>query len=239
MNMWYEALSIVIKTIVAFFVLFFLARLMGKKQISQLTFFDYVVGISIGSVAAAVSVDRRISIPDGIVSMALWALFPILFYSISLHSIPVRRLLDGTPTILMQDGKIMEKNLLKSRMTVNDLLEELRLKDVFNIAEVEYAILETNGKLSVLKKAPKQPAASAGQTAGEEESGLFANIIIDGKILKKSVERLGIEEPWILEKLKNDGVPSVDNVLLACCNRNGKLHIDRKNNDPIDLDIFY
>jgi uncharacterized membrane protein YcaP (DUF421 family) len=144
--------SIAIKSMVAAFVLFVLARIMGKKQISQLTFFDYVVGISIGSIAGSLSVERKISFIDGITSMLIWALVPLLFSYLSAKSMKARRLLDGTPTILIQNGKIIEKNLKKVKLTVNDLLEELRVKDAFNIADVEFALLETNGKVSVLKK---------------------------------------------------------------------------------------
>ncbi len=149
-------IPIVVKSLVATVVLFVLARLMGKKLISQLTFFDYTVGISIGSIAAAVSVDQRISIENGIVSMLVWAMFPIMLSIISAHSIIARKILDGTPMILIQKGMIIEKNLKKSKLTINDLLEELRLKDIFNITDVEFATLETNGELSVLKAAPSQ-----------------------------------------------------------------------------------
>ena len=146
-----DSASVVVKSVVAAVVLFILARLMGKKQIAQLTFFEDIVGMSIGSVAAAMSVDRRISIHAGVVSMVIWAVFPIAFSYISMHSMVARRLLDGTPKVLIQDGKIIEKNLKRSKFTINDLLEELRIKDVFDIADVAFAILETSGKLSVLR----------------------------------------------------------------------------------------
>lgn len=104
-----DSLPVAVNTVVSVVVLFLLARLMGKKQIAQLTFFDYIVGISIGSVAGAMSVDRRIPLLSGIVSMVVWALFPILFSAISIHSMTARRLLDGTPKVLIQDGKKSEK----------------------------------------------------------------------------------------------------------------------------------
>lgn len=215
--MIFEILKIVMKSLVAAFVLFILARLMGKKQISQLTFFDYVVGISIGSIAAAMSVDKRISIRDGITSMIVWAILPILFSYISIHSIFARKLFDGTPEILIKDGKIIEINMKKSKFTVNDLLEELRLKDIFDISEVDYAILETNGKLSVLKKNLSQ------------DRGMCINVIIDGKFMKDNMKELNIDAIWLQNELKKANINSVYDVLLANCDKNHKLYIDSRN----------
>lgn len=230
--------SIVVKTAVAAVVLFILARFMGKKQISQLSFFDYIVGISIGSVAAAMSVDQRISLSNGISSMIVWALFPIVFSFVSLHSITARRLLDGTPIVLIQSGKIVEKNLKISKFTVNDLLEELRLKDIFDITDVDFAILETNGKLSVLRTASKQSVTPADMNLSSSDEGLYGNIIIDGRLMKKNMKRMKIDERWLKENLKNSHVTSIENVLLASCNMKGLLHIDKKYDDPDDLNVF-
>lgn len=233
-----DSLSIGVKTVIAAVVLFILARLMGKKQIAQLTFFDYVVGISIGSVAAAMSVDQRISIHAGIVSMILWALFPIAFSFLSIHSMTARRLLDGTPKILIQDGKIIEKNLRKSKFTVNDLLEELRIKDIFNVADVEFAILETGGKLSVLKKAAKQPLTPEAMNLPVADQGVCANIVIDGKIMRENMAQLHIDEKWLKQELRKNNILDVSDVLLASCDSQLILHIDLKREGPDDLSVF-
>ena len=238
MNVWTEMAAIAGRTITAAVVLFVLARLMGKKQISQLTFFDYIVGISIGSVAGALSVEQHVSIQDGITSMIVWALFPIAFSFISMHSITARRLLDGTPKILIQSGKIIEKNLKSVNFTVNDLLEELRVKNVFNIADVEFAVLETDGELSVLKKAFKQPLTPADMNFPSAEQGIVANVIIDGKLMKENMAQWNIDERWLLLELKKNHISSAQDVLLACCDMKKVLHIDKKNADPDDLNIF-
>lgn len=226
----FEAAGVALKSLVAAVVLFALARLMGKKQIAQLSFFDYVVGISIGSIAAAMSVERNIFVADGIVSMVVWALFPITFSFISLHSMGLRRLLDGTPTVLVQGGKIIEKNLCKTKFTVNDLLEELRMKDVFNIADVDTVILETSGKLSVLKK-PSPPTDAQGGV-------ICANVIIDGKWMLENMKQIHVDEQWLAEELRKNNICSVSDVLLATCDVNCVLHIDRKNADPDDIAVF-
>lgn len=199
-----DVISISIKSLTAAVVLFALARLMGKKQISQLTFFDYIVGISIGSIAAAMSVDKRISVINGIASMIIWALFPIVFSFISIHSMTARRLLDGTPTVLIQNGKIIETNLKKSKFTLNDLLEELRLKDVFNIKDVYYAILETSGKLSVSKK-----------TLPTQKQSVCINFIIDGNLMGKNMKKMNVDEIWLNAELRKNNIFSVRDVVAA------------------------
>ncbi len=224
--------SVVIKSIVAACVLFVLARIMGKKQISQITFFDYVVGISIGSIAAAISIDENISLGKGIFSMIIWTAFPLILSFIASKSMKARRLLDGTPTIVIQKGKIVERNLRRAKFTVNDLLEELRIKGVFNINDVEYALLETNGKISILKKADKQTVTNSDLELPSVYQGLCANVIIDGTLMRQNLYMLKIDESWILNELGKRNISSIKNILLACYDTNGNLHIDLKNNDP-------
>jgi len=233
-----EETSIIIKSIFASIVLFALARIMGKKQIAQLTYFDYIVGISIGSIAAVMSIDKSVPILDGFVSMVVWALFAVIFSLVSMKSVIARRWFDGTPSILIQNGKIVEKNLKKVKFNVNDLLEELRVKDVFNIMDVEFAILETNGKLSVLKKAAMQPVTPTDMNLTTMNSSLFANVIMDGKLMRQNMEQLGIDEATLKKELTKNNINAVKDVLLACYDSNGVLFVDKKNADPNDLNVL-
>lgn len=227
----------ILPSIISACILFIITRLLGKKQISQLTFFDYMIGITIGNIAATVSIDPQISFQSGIVSMIIWALFPFLFYYISKKSFFGRRLLDGIPTILIQNGKIVEKNLNKTKFTINDLLEEMRLKDVFNLEDVEYAILETNGKISVLKKSGKQTVTASQMNIITEYQGLNAIIILDGHFMDTNLSLLNLEKTWVYDQLKKYNIDSVKEVLVATY-VNGTLHIDRKNSDPKILSVL-
>lgn len=233
-----DAGNIALKSFVAASVLFILARIMGKKQISQLNFFDYVVGISIGSIAGALSVEKDISFLDGITSMVIWTAFPIAFFQITSHTMKGKQLYEGSPSILIQNGKIIEKNLKKTKISVNDLLEELREKDVFNIEDVEFALFETNGKVSVLKKSSKQNPASSEPNIQNGKSGLTANVIIDGKVLKKNLQLLNLDENWLKDELRKKQINSPQDVLLACVDSEGSLYIDRKNQDPEPFDVL-
>jgi uncharacterized membrane protein YcaP (DUF421 family) len=205
-----EILTVVLHSIVAIITLFVLTRLMGKKQIAQLNFFDYTIGISIGSIAAQFAIDPRIRYSHGLTGLVVFTLFSVIFSFVSMKSYSGRKLLDGTPTVLIENGKIIEKGLRKSQLNVNDLLEECRQKDAFDIAEIEFAILETSGRLSVLKKTQNQ--------------GLCTEIIIDGKIIDKD-----------LQKFHN--IHDCTNILLAYADSNGQLHIHMKNTPPSTTNV--
>ena len=198
--------------------LFVFGRMLGKKQISQLTFFDYIVGISIGSIAAQSAIDPSVSFAQGITGIAVFALFELVLSIISLKSYAARKLLDGTPAVLIENGKIIEKALRKTHLTVNDLLEECRLKDAFDIADVDYAVLETSGKLSVMLKPQKN-------------SSLCTNLIIDGKVIAKHLSAINRDEIWLDAQLSNSNVKESD-VLLAYTDSSGNLKWYLKNIEP-------
>lgn len=215
-------------SLTAALLLFVLTRLMGKKQIAQLSFFDYTVGISIGSVAAAVSVDSSIPLLSGIVSMIVWAALPLCFSKFSMRSLTARRLLDGKPIILMQDGKIAESGLKKAKFTVNDLLEELRLKDIYDISAVRFAILETNGRMSVLKENQKQ----------SQPERFFANVVIDGVLMRQNLMRAGLSEEKITAALRAAGAAGPAEVLLAVSDRKGNMRVYKRSDSPSPLDVL-
>lgn len=215
--------------IISFSILFIMARLMGKKQISQLSFFDYVVGISIGSIAAAMAVDDRISYLHGIIALVIYGFLPIIISYITIKSIWARRVFGGIPTILIQNGQIIEENLKKSKFHINDLLEELRIKGTFNVADVEFAILETGGKVSLQLKSQKQPLTPSNLNIPTKYQGLCANLIVDGEIMQEHLSMVNQNESWLLNELKIRNINSPKDVLLASLDTNGELYITKKN----------
>lgn len=210
-------------------ILFILTRIMGKRQIAQLTFFDYVVGISIGSIAASFAVDDSVGYVKGITGMIIYALFPILLSFTSLKSYWGRKILDGLPIILIQNGKIVENGLKKTKMNISDLLEECRLKDIFNIADIEFAILETSGKLSVQLKSSNQPLTPKDMNIQAQYKGLCVNLIIDGKILENHLGIIGKDMKWLNTELHRQRIKSPSEVLLAYLDTSGALNTYLKN----------
>ena len=219
----------ILRSLISIIALFILTRIMGKKQLSQLTFFDYVVGISIGSISAALAVDSSISYLRGITGLIIFALFPIVFSFITIKSYGARKLLDGMPTILIQNGKIIEKNLKKTQLSVNDILEECRLKNAFDIADVEFAILETSGKFSVAFKADKQPLTPQDMNIKASYKGLCINVIIDGRIFDDHLHLIGKDKAWLDAELEKQNIFNCKDVLLGYVDSNQQLIVHKKN----------
>ena len=218
----------VLHTLIALISLFIFTRVLGKKQIAQLCFFDYIVGITIGSIAAMKSIDSNTPMLNGLISLVLWSLVSLVLSYISLKSMKARRILEGIPTVVIKNGEIIKENLKKERYHVNELLEDLRKKEVFDITEVEFAILETDGELSVLKKSQYQSITPKDMDIATKYQGLCANLIIDGEIMLEHLETVGLNEGWLESELKKKNISSSKDLLLASLDTNGNLYICMK-----------
>lgn len=220
--------SVFIRSIVTIVVLFLLAKVMGKKQISQLNLFDYIVGITIGSVAADISLDLNKSFLDGVICMLVFGLTGALVSYVTLKSIKLRRFFTGTPSIIIENGKIIEEGLKKVKFDINDLMEELRGAGYFNIDEVAYAVMETNGKISFLPKDGDKPVTKKDMDLKIIPSSLIANIIIDGKIMMNNLKAMNKDEKWLSHELKVLGYKDIDEILLATLDSNDKIMVYKK-----------
>lgn len=226
-NFW----EMIWRTTISFAALLFLARIMGKKQISQLTFFHYVTGITIGSIAAEIASQKETPFVDGMISLVVWAILTVLMTYISQISPKIRTLLDDEPTIIIKDGKISLKSLKSSRMNMDDVMMLLREQSIFSIDDVQYAVLETNGELSVFKKPAEQNATKKDVKADVSlPTYMPTEIISDGKILRKNLKELNFDEEWLMNKLRKQGVHSVKEVYFAQLQTNGSLSINLKHN---------
>ena len=221
--------EMIIRTTASFLILLILARIMGKKQISQLTFFHYVTGITIGSIAAEISVNADTPFFNGSIALIWWAVLTVIVNLLTIKSIKARKLLDDKPTILILKGKISEQGMKKARFTLNDLTMMLREQGVFSIMDVNYAILETNGELSILKKMSQEPATRQDVKApGTEPKYIPTEIISDGNLLKENLTELKLTEEWVYDQLKKKGIGTIEQVYYAEIQGDGTLHIDEK-----------
>ena len=213
---------------IAIIALFVLTRIMGKKQMAQLSFFDYVVGISIGSIASEYAVVRDIHLAEGLTALTVFTLFCLVLSQISMKSFTGRKILDGIPITLIENGKILELALKKAKLTINDLLEECRQKNFFDIAEIEFAILETSGKLSVQPKSQNRPLQPKDMQIPTTYEGLCTNVIIDGKIIEEHLAAINLSMPWLQGELANQGIVDFSAVLLAYVDTAGALKVHIK-----------
>lgn len=224
----YESImSVLIRSIVTLVVLFILAKVMGKKQISQLNIFDYIIGITIGSVGADISLDLNKHFIDGIVCLVTFGLFGAFVSFITLKSIKLRRLFSGTPSMLIEDGKIIEDGLKKVRFDINDLMEEMRNAGYFDISSIAYAIMETSGRVSFLPKDDSMPITKKDMDLKIVPSSLVCNAIIDGNIMINNLRAINKDREWMMHELKVMG-KKLDDILLATVDSNYKVSIYEK-----------
>jgi uncharacterized membrane protein YcaP (DUF421 family) len=222
------ALALAARSFFAILILFVLTRFMGKRQIAQLSFFDYVAGITIGSVAANFAVNLNIKYYDVILSMVIFALVPILISFLTLKSLRMRKLLSGAPLILYHSGSFILSHMRSSRMNINDILEECRLNGVFNLDDVQTLILETNGKISILKKSAKLPLTPQDLNINITQKDIEAEFIIDGTVIRKHLDALGLSEEWLLDELKKQNIDDISDVLLCTFRSDATLFVCKK-----------
>lgn len=219
-----EALSIVPRSLISLFLLFIVCKLIGKKQVSELSLFDYVIGISIGNFAAEMIINFDIQFVNGMIAIVVFGISSYIVSMITLKSIFLRRILIGTPTIIVQNGKIIKENLVKTKIDVNDLLEQVRTNGYFDLSEVEYVIMEANGKLSILPKSENKQVTLKDMNIKTDKASLCANVIIDGKIMNNNLSNMKKDEEWLSKELKVKGI-NLDEILLATLDNNEKLAI--------------
>ncbi|WP_019911184.1 DUF421 domain-containing protein [Paenibacillus sp. HW567] len=220
-----EWLEVVWRTMFAVVVLFFLTKLLGKRQVSQLSFFEYITGITIGSLAAYISLDTEKTWHLGIIALVVWVGFSLGIEFLQIKSKKIRDFIDFKSTVLIKDGKILEDNMKKERLTTDELLAELRKKDVFKVADVEFAIMESDGMINVLltrENQPLTPKHLGVKVAPEQETQA---VIMDGKIMDEPLDTLGLTRAWLDGELGKLEV-TAENVYLGQVDSYGELTVD-------------
>ncbi|MFV3012164.1 DUF421 domain-containing protein [Clostridium botulinum] len=223
-----EYLIIFFRAAVTYLVLVVLTRLMGRKQISQLTYFDYVVGITIGSIAAVASIDPKINMSEGIFSIIVWGSLTILISEITLKNIKLRLWIDSEPLLIIENGKVIYKNMKKARYNMGDLLMQLRDKNIFYITDVEIAILEPNGTLSVLKKADQTELTAKDMKIQKPKTGMMVDLILNGKILYSHLSQINKNEDWVISQLKARNIHNIKDVVFAGIQADEQIYIVTK-----------
>lgn len=227
-----DFLNICFRTILVLIILFFITKMMGKKQISELNFFDYVVGITIGSIAADISLDIEKNMIAGIAALFIYGFISYIISFISIKSIWARRFIIGVPTVLVEKGKIIESGLKKSKIDVNDLLMVARENGYFNLDEIDYALMEVNGNISFLPKEKEKPVTKKDMKIKCSNEGLTVNAIIDSKYMANNMKAINKDKEWLDHELKVNGYDNYDNILLATIDNNYKVTIYEKNVKP-------
>lgn len=220
-----EWLVILIRSVVLFFLTLILVRLIGKKNLSNITAFQFVNYTVVSILAALLSVNIIRNFIFGIIAILVWALLTIALDFASMKSRQLHNLIYGVETLIIKDGKVMEENLGKERMTGEELLRELRSKNVFNLADVEFAIMEPTGDINVILKPDKKPITPHDMGQKVAPQVVPQTVILDGNILNEPLSNMGLNHRWLESQLQNAGV-SLDNVFIGQVDASGDLYLD-------------
>ncbi|MBM7624468.1 YetF domain-containing protein [Sporohalobacter salinus] len=218
-------------TSIIYFLIFILARTIGRKLLSQITFFEFVIIITIGTIGANY-ITNQINGKWILISLLILTFYVVTFDYLSLKSLRFRKIVEGEPIIIIQNGKILEDNMRKARYNLDHLEMQLRQKGVFDLSQVEFAILESHGKLSVLKKSNDQPVTLKDLNLNSQYKGLPSEIIKDGEILEQNLQQNNLDFKWLYNELNKQNINDISEVVLASLNTDGSLYIDLRNEPP-------
>lgn len=234
---WTELGIVAVRGMISLITLFLLTKLLGKKQVSQLSIFDYVIGISIGNFAAEITINLEASLVYGVLAVAEFTLLAYLISIVTMKSIKLRRFFMGIPTVLIDKGEILEQGLKKVKFDINDLLEECRSNGYFDLNEIDYAVMEVNGTVSIMPKKEYKPVTMKDMNLKGSNQSLVANVVIDGKIMYENLKNMHKDEKWLDQQLKIQGY-DLENIILATLDGNEKVVVYLKNEDKPLKDIL-
>jgi len=220
-----EWIIILIRSVIMFLIIVTFLRFIGRKQTSQMTYSDFVIGIVLGSTATLISFNVIKNLALGLIGFTAWVVLLVVLNYLSLKSKWFHDLFHGRETILIKHGKVLEDNLKEVKYTGEELLSQLRRKNIFNIADVEFAVMEANGEVSAMLKSeqtPITPKHLEWQVAANAEP---QTVILDGNIMDEALRNQGLNRQWLQIELEKTGI-SIENVFIGQVDANGDLYVD-------------
>ena len=221
-------LVLCLTTFGSFCVLFLVAKFIGRKQISQLDFFDYITGITIGSIAAEMATELEEPWKP-LTAMVIYGGVTLLLSVVSNKFPRTRKYLNGAPTILMDHGKLYYQNLKKAKLDLSEFMVMCRQQGYFDLTNIETAVFEYNGKLTILPVSSQRPTTPKDMDLAPEQELFFTELIMDGRILEDNLKRMGLDLTWLDKQLKQRHIRSPKDVVLAVCDPNLKFFLFEKN----------
>lgn len=220
-------LTLCLTTVGSFAILFLSAKLIGHKQIAQLDFFDYITGITIGSIAAEMATELEEPWKP-LLAMVIYGGITLSLSLISSRFPRSRKYLNGTPTILLDHGKLYYENMKKARLDLSEFLVLCRQQGYFDLTSIQTAIFEYNGKLTILPVTTQRPVTPQDLDLNPNQELTFTELIMDGRILEDNLKRMGLDRTWLEKQLKQRHISTAKEVFLAVCDRNLKFVLFKK-----------
>lgn len=227
----FALLDTMFRSIMAVFALEILARINGPKQISQLSFYDYITGITIGSMAAVMAIDDQIPFWLPLASIIVFVLASYAEGKLTIHYLKIRKFVDGVPVVLIANGKLIQEHMKHAHLTVNDLLSEARVAGYFNLHDIAYAVMENSGKISFLPFCDVAPFTKKDGKVPYSAPSLYVNIVIDGELLHDELSAIGKNEEWFTHQCKEHHYGSYKDMLLAIADEQNNLYVWYKNEE--------
>ena len=209
-----EIIKVILTALLSVAALFIITKIMGHKQVAQLDFFDYVSGITIGSIGAELATELE-SPERPLIALAVYGVVS-LFLNLLAHKLPrTRKYINGTPTILLDAGKLYRENLKKAKLDLSEFMLLCREQGYFDLDEIQTAVFEHNGKLSILPKADNRPATPKDLKIQVKESHIGVEIIMDGRVMGENLSRMGRDRKWLNDRLRRQGYKGEGEIFLA------------------------
>lgn len=218
--------------------IFILTKLMGYRQMSQMSMFDYIIGITIGSIAAEMATSLEKNFIQPLTAMIVYAVAALTLAFITSKSIKARRVIEGEPLVLLSHGELYRCNLKKAKMDVTEFLAQCRVNGYFDVSKLECAILEENGKISFLPKVEDRPLTPSDMQITPAQDYMVANVILDGKVMEENLRHMGKDEKWLHGQITALGAKQEEDVLLATCDRSDKVTVYLKKNKKGSKDVL-
>lgn len=231
-----EWLKILLVAPLSYVALFLITKLIGYRQISQLSIFDYVNGITIGSIAAEMATELEKPLQP-LLAMAIYCLLVVLTSWLTTHSVRMRRWLTGRTLVLLQNGTLYRENLKKAKLDVSEFLTQCRDSGYFDLNDIQLALLETTGKISFLPKSAMHPATPQDMGVTVPQAQPQINVIVDGETMMDNLEYLGFNEDWLDHRLEEQNY-TVGQIFLATCDRDGSLTLFPMEHKAMTRDLF-
>ena len=233
-----EILYIIALSLGSIIAIFILTKIMGYRQMSQMSMFDYIISITIGSIAAEMSTALDKNFAQPLTAMIVYALSAVLLSWISSKSIRIRRVVEGKPLVLLNNGELYLGNLKRAKIDVSEFLEQCRVSGYFDVSKLETAVLEANGKISFLPKSTDRPMTPSDMNLSPQQDFMVANVIVDGKVMKENLRHTGNDEKWLNSQIKGQGAKQIEDILLATCDSNNQLTVFMKEIKIKAKDVF-
>ena len=217
-----ELIKVALTALLSAVALFLIAKLLGHKQMAQLDFFDYITGITIGSIGAELATELEAPLKP-LIAMIIYGLIAIALSKLSDKALRLRKYINGTPTILMDKGKLYRENMKKAKIELSELMVLLRQEGYFNINDIETAVYEYNGRISVLPKSEKRPLTPEDMSINPKKSEFLTEIIMDGRILHENLTKKGLDLNWLYKELKKQKYKNPEEIFLGVCDSDNLL----------------